>query len=67
MTWQDDRQGRYNRVGQCEGKMKYVTRDEARVARRRVRGRFGTMRVYRCGWCDYYHLGHAYTPPEGAD
>lgn len=42
---------------ECRDKVRHVDRRSARAARRR-RPDLDRLRVYRCGWCGGYHLGH---------
>lgn len=49
---------RYDRSLQCDGKVRYGSRRAARVGRRQGTGTIGHLRIYRCGWCGGYHLGH---------
>lgn len=48
---------RYDRALQCAGKVRYTSRRLARIGRRHSPAA-GHLRIYRCGWCDTYHLGH---------
>lgn len=44
--------------GRCpeDGKVRYLTRSEAKRAARRIKGRDGRLNAYQCG--DFWHLGH---------
>lgn len=49
----------HERAGQCTGKMKHPSKEAAKRHLKRARsfsGR-GNIRVYRCPWCGYWHLG----------
>lgn len=41
----------------CEGKRRYTTRKYARRARNATPS-VGHLSIYRCEFCDFYHLGH---------
>ena len=46
-------------VFECERKIRHVTEDEARQAEKQSRGRGATwLKVYRCRYCEGYHIGH---------
>lgn len=48
-----------NRVERsCSSKIPYATRREARARVRGGRNQDGTLRPYRCQFCDEWHLGH---------
>lgn len=53
---------RYRVELQCHGKRRYRHRGDARKAMRRQQtagnGRGGRLTVYRCPWCDWYHIGN---------
>lgn len=40
------------------GKRGYATRREAKTARQQLPTKFKRLRVYRCGDCGSFHLGH---------
>lgn len=50
----------FGRESQCDGKVKWQTRQLAREARRRLQNREGaaTVAVYRCSHCQQYHIGN---------
>lgn len=65
---------RYAWRGQCAGKFKHPTRRDARRARQGTHDRTptgerrpGRLRIYRCPWCGYYHLGHSFRPEADPD
>lgn len=46
----------------CTGKARHRTADFARIALARLYGRVGytgRMNVYRCPFCNGFHIGHA--------
>lgn len=48
----------------CEGKRRYDTRTEAKAGlknfvRMQGHGHPGTLRAYRCEFCEKFHFGHA--------
>jgi hypothetical protein len=46
-------------VHECGRKKKYLTRKEARMARAKYNKRFhDRIAVYRCSYCNLFHLGH---------
>ena len=48
--------------GACQGKLKYASRGEARLAARRAREKDPrnpyVIREYACGACRWWHIGH---------
>lgn len=46
------------RQASCVGKQRYITKSDARGARRRTPGNGGSLHIYRCTFCGFYHLGH---------
>lgn len=54
---------------QCDGKVRHPDRRAARQARQRVghRDAGGHLTIYRCPWCDTFHLGHAWSDPYLVD
>jgi rubrerythrin len=42
----------------CAGKVRYLTRNDARGARKRMRNVKGKLNAYVCAYCGFYHLGH---------
>lgn len=48
---------------QCEGKVGHADRRAARRARNATRGGSGHLSIYRCPWCDRFHIGHAWIDP----
>lgn len=42
----------------CTSKAVYISRREARSTSRHGRGQDGSLRPYRCRFCDGWHLGH---------
>ncbi len=54
---------RHVRRKSCEGKIKYLTMEDARNASGRAR-RLGTgsFTAYKCKFCEYYHKGHKAKP-----
>ncbi len=45
------------RYWQCERKVTFHTKGRAKKAIKAMRGRLWPLNVYRCPWCDYYHVG----------
>ena len=43
----------------CEGKLRYPTQDEARMASNRANSRTSWIMPYKCNFCGGYHIGHA--------
>lgn len=45
---------------QCLGKRGYRTKADAKGAKRRtlLSGTGGGLMIYRCPWCELWHLGH---------
>lgn len=60
-----------DRSRQCDGKVRHPDRRAARAARQRVRnlpdGEGTHLTIYRCPWCDAFHVGHAWADPYLAD
>jgi hypothetical protein len=57
----------YPGTRQCDGKRVYRTKQDAKRAARATNARGGRrVHAYRCGQCDYFHLGHdaAFVPKE---
>lgn len=52
---------------QCDGKRRYSTRRGARRARSRTPAGDGHFAIYRCPWCDTFHIGHAPNDPAMRD
>jgi hypothetical protein len=45
----------------CDGKFKFESRAEGREGLKRMKaahGYLGSMKVYKCEFCDGYHIGH---------
>jgi hypothetical protein len=47
---------RFERCGGPGGKLRYPDRDTARRELSRFAYEKGSRRIYRCAWCDGYHL-----------
>lgn len=60
---------RVDRARQCDGKVPHADRRAARVARQQIghRDAAGHLTIYRCPWCDRFHVGHAWSDPYLAD
>lgn len=49
----------YSPESQCEGKLRYSTKADAkRAAKRQERHGCGRMQPYHCAYCGGFHLGH---------
>lgn len=48
---------------QCEGKVPHPDRRSARRSRNATRGGAGHLSIYRCPWCDRFHIGHSWVDP----
>lgn len=60
---------RVDRARQCDGKVPHEDRRTARRARQKLghRDADGHLTIYRCPWCDRFHIGHAFADPYLAD
>lgn len=56
---------RVDYVRQCEGKVRHGDRRAARRARQKLghRDAGGHLTIYRCPWCDAFHVGSAWADP----
>lgn len=52
-----DNSERLRRIKQCRSKIRYKRADEAHEARKDMRARGIIVEVYRCPWCDGWHVG----------
>lgn len=43
---------------QCDGKVPFRTKPAAKHARADAERHAGRMDIYRCPWCNFWHLGH---------